>query len=349
MLHFIIGTPSRFTEWCTGVAASLAHRAIGTCDVIHADTLDEVARGSIEHSSARMVVCSTSPGGRLRAAITQSKHKFVLCITEPRQALADFVIRGAVSLPTALRHVASSCGAISDAIAIPSALPLTAEHHGRRPLETAIVISRHLGIELSDADLKEIADEHAKTALINQYVDAEAWWHCIRDDEREAVQGTLAPYLDGPIGESPSIRWQPELFSSANRPHAPLRGPIDMTGLARPLVQGPNIRIAHGKWSVALSLKFSAEASEHEFLVEIFGCEPPQHHLIHPSPHGTFEGTTEIMIPEEVDTPLNICLSSLRAAFDGTVTFVGAQLTRSASEGGGSDAAAIKLADDERS
>jgi hypothetical protein len=330
MLHFVVGIPSCFTEWCTAVTASLAHRAIETRDIICADTLDEVARGSIEHGSARMIVRSESPGGRLRKAIAEAGHNFILCIAEPRQAIADLVVSGGVSLPAAIRRVASSCAAVGSAIALPGALPLIAEHNDGTPFETAVAISRHLGIELSEADLKEIVGEHATTILIDRNVDAEAWWHNLQDDERELFQGALGPYLGGGrTDDSRLIRWPSKLFSPAKRPETPLYGAIDITGLARPLMQGPNIRVRPGVWSVAISLAFSAEATEHEFLIEIFGCAPPQRHVIRPSPHGGFEGTTEIIIPEEVEAPLDIRLSSLRAAFDGTVTLVEAQLTRS--------------------
>jgi hypothetical protein len=277
-----------------------------------------------------MVVCSASPGGRLRAAIAETEANFILCITEPRQALADLVISEGVPLATALRRVASSWAAIDSVVAMPGALPLIAENNCCAPSETVIAIARHLRIQLSDSELNEIARDHAKNPLVEGYVDAEAWWDSIRDAEREVVQGALAPYRsDGGIGESNSIQWHPELFSPANQPDAPLRGPIDITGLARPLLQGPNIRVSPGKWLVAISLAFSPEAIEHEFLVEIFGCEPPQRHIIRPSQIGRFDGTAEIMISDEEEAPLNVRLSNLRAAFDGTVMLVDAQLTPS--------------------
>src|SRR5437763_573984 len=130
MLLFVIGLPSRFTEWCADVAKRFAEQSLGAPEMIPANTLSEISRALIGRGTALGVVRSTNPGGPLRAALDQGGHGFIVAIDDPRRARVELVITEAGAFPAALRRVASSCAAISRLMSAQKALVLLSERDG---------------------------------------------------------------------------------------------------------------------------------------------------------------------------------------------------------------------------
>jgi len=271
----------------------------------------------------------------LSAALSDAMCPFIIAAEDARKTVADLVAGQGDAFPAAVRRVANSCARISRFILKPTARVLVSDQDGLAPLESALAIGRHLAPRLSEAELAEIGREMSDSFPARSADDLDAWWSMIPNEQRLTVQGALGSYfIDEAVCEPALITWSPELFFPADRPDEPLSGPIDITGRSRCLLQGPDILPAAGRWSLSLAVWFSREAAEHEFLVEITGCEPSQQRLIRVPHAGQFEGSADIVIPEQADQPLNIRFSSLKAAFDGTVKLIGARLTPLSGEPG---------------
>lgn len=327
MLLFVIGLPGGFTDWCANVAARYAERMAGTGERISANSLAELAHELIRHRTASGIVRSTSPNGPLRAALVEAGRNFVVAVGDPRQAIADLTVKEAFDFPAALRQVASSCAAIHSLGALSGdyALILRSEMPGP---ETAFAIGAHLAAGFGDAEFAAVAKDGA-AGIADAGIDIEAWWSALTQEERAAADGALGAYLNGDATRTETaILWGAELFHRGDTPDQPATGVIDVTGLPRSLLEGPDILLPPGRWSLSIGLWFSAPAVEHEYLVEVFGCDPPQRHVIRPPQNGQFEGAGEITIPEASEMPLKIRLSTMRAAFDGTVRLRGARLQR---------------------
>lgn len=327
MFFFVIGLQSAFAEWCEAVTAELARHALGPTELIRADTLEQIALNVIATGASQAVVSSRQPGGRLRAALVESRRNFIVALDDPGMALADLVLGRGVALAAAIQAVASSCAALTGYRSAPGTLVLQSGRDWPQEAATAAAIARHLQLAVDDAEIGELA---ARAAGRPQY-DAAAWWDGLAAADREMAAGALAPYLEPPAnGEPPSIRWTGELFFLGDRPNERARGPIDITGRARVLLHGPYIMLPPGSWSLSLSLLFSRETAEREFLVEICTDRPLASQTIRPPREGSAEINLDFVLDEAAEHPIAIRVSTLRAAFDGTITVLGATLPRPA-------------------
>ena len=143
------------------------------------------------------------------------------------------------------------------------------------------------------------------------------------------AKGALAPYLgEGKGAASAPIVWGGDLFFIGDRFEHRAAQPIDITGRARCLLHGPYIILPPGIWSAALSLQFSREAAEHDFLVEAVTDRQLASTTIRPHHDGHFDGELTFVIDDSSDNPVSIRLSTQRAAFDGLVMLSGARLSQ---------------------
>lgn len=329
MLFFVLGLPGGFAEWCSAVTAALARRAAEPAARIEADTLCEVAIKTIEVGAAQAVVESRRPGGRLRAALVEARRTFVVALDDPRAALLELVLGRGVDLAEAVRVLASSCAALTSYRELPGALVLRAGRDRPQPAATAAAIARHLGIALDDdAIIDAVAEVGADQAALLED-DAIAWWSGLDRAQREMATGALTPYLDpGAAGGELSITWTGDLFPACDRPGERASGPIDITGRARRVIEGPGIMLPPGSWSLALNLFCTREAAEHEFLVEVAADVPIAAGTFRPPAEGSAAFDLRFAIDELTEAPVAIRVSTVRAAFDGAVSLIGATVVR---------------------
>jgi hypothetical protein len=327
MLLFVIAVPGRFAKWCQSVTAGLAGHGLGPVEQIEANTLDELSRSLLRLGASQAVVASPCPSGRLRAALIEAGRRFVVARDDPRVALSDLVSRDRMGLAAATKLVASSCAAVAGCISDPGALVLDADMAGADAKSIAVAIAAHLQLPISASTAAEIAGNLPDADVIPERQGSDLWWSQLLDVEKAIALGAFGPYIDG-LGPSHlrPVSWAPELFQLGDRPAEPAAGPIDITGRARCLLQGPHIILPAGEWSLSLRLLFSPEAAEHEFAIEICADRPLQHQLIRAHSGGTFSATIGFTVDEAAEHPIDISLSSQRAAFDGTVTMIGATL-----------------------
>jgi hypothetical protein len=328
MLYFVIGLPGRFTEWCDAATAEIAQRALGPTELVRADTLEEISLAMIRTGAARAVVASRQPGGRLRSALVKAGRAFLVVLEEPQTAFAEAVQKQPNDAAAAAQLIASSCAGMTRYVTSPGALTLFRDHHGRSPVITARAIAAHLALNVSDADIVEIVSDLAAAGLAFERRDGAARWDGLGIDERRVVDGALGPFVTYlTTGNLPPIIWERELFFLGDRPSERATGIIDVTGRARRLLHGPYIMLPPGSWSLTLTLLFSRETTEHDFLLEVVADRQVASRTIRPQAEGAFEVNLAFALEAATDQPIAIRLSTQRAAFDGTVAVVGAVLT----------------------
>ena len=182
-----------------------------------------------------------------------------------------------------------------------------------------------MGLPANEAEIAPILDDLARDGIVPAGENWTTFWAELGKAERAMALGAIAPYLRAFNGEAfEPLSWAPLLFTTGEEPGQPVLGPIDITGRARCLFRGPNILLPGGAWSLLLELMLSAEAAEHEYLVEISGCAASPDMPIWPPRPGQLQGRVDFVVDETSDEPISIRFLSRRAAFDGAVTLVGA-------------------------
>jgi len=328
MLFFVFGLPGGFATWCEQVVAALVRRGGGAGGLIRGDTLEQVASGAITTGTSQGVVSSRQPGGRLRTALLGTGAPFVVALDDPRTALIELVLGRGVALPDAIQQLASSCAALRGLASAPGALTL---HGGGQAAADGGLVTRiahHLRLEVGDDEIAELADALAPPAPAGNEIDAVAWWGGLDLAEQELALGALGPFIDGPPNGAPfSVSWGRELFFLGDRPAERATGAVDITGRARCLLQGPDIILPTGSWSLSLSALFSPAAADYEFGAEVWAGQVLAQGTLTPR-EGSATVTLDFVLDEAADQPLAIRLSSQRAAFDGAIIGVAATLVQ---------------------
>ena len=331
MLFFLMEQPGHFSAWCEVVTARLAERALGPTPIIHANTLEELSLGAMRSSTSRAIVAARQPGGSLGRALVEAGRNFILALDDPGLVLAGMVLGQEGELAGATQAVASSCGALIGYRSLPSALILHGDRDWPQEAATVAAIARHLEIAVDDSEIADLLANLPASAAARPRDAAVAWWNGLAAADRELAAGALGPYIEHQASGGPvSITWARDLFFRGDRPGERATGPVDITGRARCLVQGPHIMLPSGPWSLSLTVLFSREATEHEFLVEICADHPLASGTIRPRQEGSAEVAIDFALGDSTEHPVAIRVSSVRAAFDGAITVVGARLVRAA-------------------
>jgi hypothetical protein len=206
-------------------------------------------------------------------------------------------------------------------------LVLHAELANRDAEGAAAAIAEHFQFRLSNASVAEIVRQLMHDGITAAQDDALEWWENIDGATKNVVIGALGPSFDSLLVEDRQpIRWAPDLFSRGDQPGDPATGSIDITGRARCLVHGPHIMVLPGDWLLVLELVFSPEAADYEFAVEVSAGARLAHRLIRPQRGGLWEMRIELTVHEGEEHPVDIRVSSERAAFDGTIRLESATL-----------------------
>jgi hypothetical protein len=328
MYLFVIGISGRFSEWCDAVAARLTERASGPIATVLANSLEELAIEAMRSGASHAVIASRQPAGSMRQALIEADCRFVVALEDPRTALLDLVAGRGIPLPEAIQTIASSSAAVERFAAAPGALVLHGSHHFAEPASAAIAIARHLGIEIDDAAVDQVASDLAREGTA-ETLDAATWWSGLSAAERDMTTGALSAYIDRRSADDPlSLTWTSELFFRGDRPEERLMEAIDITGRPRCLVQGPHIMLPAGAWSLSISLGFIREAAEHAFTVEV-----STDRVLASGPVYTTNGHSaainlDFTIDEATERPVAIRISSMRAAFGGAIAVEAATLAR---------------------
>ena len=329
MVLFVFGLPGRFAEWCDAMTARLALRALGPTAIVRANTLQEISLGVISGGFSQAVVAARQPSGRVCAALVEAGRHFIIATDDARIACAELAAEQQADLPAAVQAIASSCAALGGYLAAPGALVISTDRDGFDGVATATAIARHLELALDDDEIAEIVGDLGPEGFAAERQRAEQWWASLPAPAREMVLGAISLYLgDAPDGRPPPIIWARDLFLLGDRPTERATSPVDITGRARCLIQGPHIMLPPGSWSLCLTMLLSREAAEHEFLVEICTDRVLASGTIPPQREGSAAINLDFVLDDFAEQPIAIRVNSTRAAFDGTIAVVGATLDR---------------------
>jgi hypothetical protein len=327
MFFLIMGLPGHFSEWCDTVTAQLAERALGPTGIIAANTLEEISLGVMRSGASRAVVAARRPGGRLCAALVENRRNFIVALDDPLTALADLVLDQGVELAAATQAVASSCAALITCRSAPGVLILQSGRDWPQQEVTVVAVARHLQIAADGSEIANLVAGLSAGYAVRPRHDAIAWWHGLEEAERQMTDGALRAYLGDPeISEGLSIAWTRDLFFLGDHLHERATGPIDITGRPRCLLHGPYIMLPLGCWSLSLTMLFSREAAEQEFLVDVYADRPLASSTIRPQREGRTEVAIDFALGASTEQAIAIRVSSVSAAFDGAITLVGAKV-----------------------
>jgi hypothetical protein len=323
MFSFVFGLPGRFMGWCEQITAVLVESDGGTGRLMRADTLRALALAAVENGVSAAAVSSGRPGGRLRAAVVDSGRNFVVVVEDPRTALAELAFGQDVDWADAVQQIASGCAALRGLATAPGALTLLRDRDWSRPIE-------NLQLKVDPRALPGLLSAVATVAPPAAAFDAAARWRALSAAQQELAWGALASFVedDEAAAATPVINWRPELFFYGDQPQQRVGGAIDITGRARCLVQGPDIRLPAGSWSLSLTARLLHGAAEHEFAVELGADRPLVSGTIRSEREGSATVALEFDIDDLAEEPVALRISSQRAAFDGAIDLIGATLVR---------------------
>jgi hypothetical protein len=327
MLFFVAGLPGRFAEWCDAVTARLTETTLGPTQILRANTLDEISRGLLHPGPPHAVLASRQPGGPVRSALVAARRRFIVALDDPLVALRQIVDGERSTMAHAIRAVAGSCAGIAAYVSASGALVLDAAAASRDAEAAATAIAEHFQFRVNNASVAEIVGQLARDGITAARDDALEWWENIDGTTKTLAMGALGPFLESFLVEDRQpFRWASDLFSRGDQPGEPASGSIDITGRARCLVHGPHIIVLPGYWLLVLELVFSPEAADYEFAVEVSAGARLAHRLIRPQRGGLWEIRIELTVHEGEEHPVDIRVSSQRAAFDGTIRLESASL-----------------------
>jgi hypothetical protein len=281
-------------------------------------------------------VLSHRPGGRLRAALVEAGCGFVLAIDDLRAVLIDLVLGRGVALAEAVRVLASSCAALSRCSELSSGLSMRMPGDRAGWLAAADRMARHVGLSPDPEAIAAIPEQLLAGRPSYTEHDAIAWWSALDPDQRRMATGALGPFLETDLpGVELPITWTGELFSVCDRPGSRASEPIDITGRAHRIIDGPNIMLPAGSWSLTLALLCNREAADYEFLVEVAADTLLATTTLRPRAEGETSVSFEFAFDGLAEKPVAIRVSTVRAAFDGAISVVAARLVRAAPKEGG--------------
>lgn len=332
MIFFSIGLPSPLVEWCDAVIARLVQAAVGSAELVSANTLEELGLALIRSGAPHFVVGSRLPSDGLRTALADNRSRFVVALDDPRAAYRNLVTRHGLQPIDATRAVAGSCASLLNYDTVENALVLRAQQDGSDTFAIAEAIARHLDLALGAADVARCVETLSESGITPMPSNIDPRWDRIEDEEREIVNGALDGYVEHFAGRGlGKIVWARDLFVVGDHPDQPANRPIDVTGRVRNLLFGPYMVLPSGNWLADVVLGFSKEAAEMSYGIEFIAgprCVSLCRTTIQPEGDRVFETTVSFTIEEATDQPISLRISNERAAFDGRLALGSVTLTR---------------------
>jgi hypothetical protein len=321
MILFCLGLPGSFAEWCDAVLLRLARRMNGTvAESTHpsmdellgyrpvTSTVDAVALTLVGTCASHLVVGARQPDEQLRAALEETKARFVLALDDPRATVYDLAAKHDIPLPRVTRAVANSCPFLMGYVAMEGALPLHANDAAADPRGVALAIARHFDIEVNEAEIAGIVRELAFTGSVPRRLENDSPPSgSVFGDGQKMVDGALAAYAQYFAERSMGlIIWTRDLFILGEDGTKQPRRPLDISGGSRILIYGPYVHLPPGEWSARVALGFSKEAVGYTFFVDVFAGAQIGVTRVQPASAGIFDAEVTFSLERPHDTGIEI-------------------------------------------
>jgi len=312
MIHFVVGQSSAHTRWCEQVIFAAMNEQPEGARIIRADTPRDLAVELLRRRGESILVTLQQAPMSLYFALRDSERKFVVAYDDPISSLFELTQANRGDVVDAVRTLVSGMANLPLYMSLPNALVLRPSLYAHNLAQ----IRNHLGL-VGPAQTVPLP-------MTGPLEDATSWWRSLSPELDSMIAGTLGPLLDS---KSASIfSWSGSLFWRTDDGTKLIDGAVDITGRARCLLEGPAITVPLGTWRLSLCLVFSEMAVGNTFRVDVSAgiglgaCE------ITPERVGQSKVSFDFRLGETATGPLIIRVFLLRAAFDGTITFAGAQM-----------------------
>ena len=268
--------------------------------------LGELALALIRTSATHIVMGARQPDEGLRAALAETKARFVVALDDPRIAVADILIETDADLREITRAVANSCPFVMRFGLLDGALTIPGKGTEGDAIAVLSAIARHFQIVMGESDAVRIVDELADIGLVYPGTSAEDWSSRIPDAGKPMVDGALAAYAGafsgGAIGQ---IVWTRDLFIVASDPGKRPTDVLDVSsvsGTDRFLIHGPYIQLPPGSWTARVLLGLSRDAAACTFIIDAYAGRPLARSSFQPRNEGVYAPEITFSI-DEADGP----------------------------------------------
>ena len=320
MIYFSIGMPSAFADWCEAALTVMARRQLGVVELIDANTLDELATNILKTGASNLIVSSRTPNDRLAGALAEAKMPMLFVLDDPHAAIAYLTAERKLDRLAAIRAVANSYACLMRCAKLSKALVLDVSRHGHEPLAAIRLIAKHFGFPAAEPWLAEVlAGIRAKRPESAPRA-GDAWWNGLDKPAQALVDGATKGYAEFfSAGRLGLITWHRELFLDGDA-RKPVTQAIDVTGRARCLTCGPNIRLPPGSWTAQVVFGCSKDAVGISLLLDVFAGTQLSQAQYRPKTGGIFEVSLKFTLEEANDHPIEVRISNEKAALEGRLS-----------------------------
>jgi hypothetical protein len=347
MILLCLGLPGSFAEWCDAVLLRLARRMNGmVAEAVHPSldellgyrpvisTVDAVGLILLGTSASHLVVGARQPDAQLRAALEETKARFVLALDDPRATVYDLALKRDIPLSRITRAVANSCPFLISYVSMEGALALHVSDAASDPRGAAAAIARHLDIQVNEAEIAGIVGDLAFAGIAPRR--SENGPHpnaAFSEAGRKMVDGALAAYAQYFAERSMGpIIWTRDLFILGEDGTRQPTRPLDISGGSRILIYGPYVHLPPGRWSARVLLGFSKESAGYTFFVDVFAGAQIGVTRVQPAGTGIFDAeiTFSLEGPHDIGIEIRVVLGEMAKA--GQMAFGHVVLTPVATE-----------------
>lgn len=256
--------------------------------------LERIAQALIANDSDHLVISVRQPDERLRAALAETRLRFVVALDDPHQAAGEFLDETGADPNLATRAIANSCAAVMRYTALPGALALRSEAARADPIGTVAALARHLGLSPGDAELARVA-----TGIAKLWPSGSDGAERFPAAARKTMHAALAGYEESFAGKTlGQLAWNRELFAAAD-PDKRATDILDLSGGARIIVFGPYIHLPPGSWTARVYLGLSPEAAGHTLLIDAYAGAELAAASLQPASGGIYATDVNFALDEE--------------------------------------------------
>ncbi|WP_333834388.1 hypothetical protein [Rubrimonas sp.] len=331
VIHLVVGMPGPFTDWCAAIALGALARRVQRVALEPVGRLQDLARAALRGDAEAMVCFGADIDDALAHELQVARRPILIAAADPG-AVTTLLIEGGHAHPAEAFRIAlrASIGLMRLRNA-DHVLRLEPAACAADPAGAAMALADHLGLPVGRDEAEALVGAHAALlaplaalATDRTSVAAQLAARVGDADMAEAMAATLAVYGAMERAGAPArINVDPVLLLTGEPPHAPLRGPVDVTGRPCHVFFGGYIPLLPGDWEVEAIVALSPSAAEGSFSFEVASTGPGEPEPLAQTPlTPRMAGQQRLVCAFRVGSAqglVQVRLFSARAMFDGLV------------------------------